>query len=89
MTDRQIDDTATQIGDCLYAHLSPIGAVPCRIADGLTTAEGQRPISHELTCAEMTRFAVEVGHAAFGVAQRLLQERDTAERDARNAEATS
>ena len=76
MTDRQIDDTATQIGDRLYAHLSPI-------------AEGQRPISHELTCAEMKRFAVEVGHAAFGVAQRLLQERDTAERDARNAEATS
>ena len=76
MTDRQIDDTATQIGDCLYAHLSPIGAVPCRIADGLTTAERER-------------FAVEVGHAAFGVAQRLLQERDTAERDARNAEATS
>ena len=39
--------------------------------------------------AERERFAVEVGHAAFGVAQRLLQERDTAERDARNAEATS
>ena len=76
MTDRQIDDTATQIGDRLYARLSPI-------------AEGPSPVTHGLTRAELERFAVEVGHAAFVVAQRLLQERDTAERDARNAEATS
>ena len=77
MTDREIDDTATQIGDRLYAHLSPVGS------------PWQRPITHELTRAELERFAVEVGHAAFTAAQRLLQERDTAERDARNAEVTS
>ena len=46
-------------------------------------------IERDTLRAELERFAIEVGHAAFTAAQRLLQERDTAERDARNAEATS
>jgi hypothetical protein len=77
MTDRQIDDIATQIGDRLYVHLSPVGS------------PWQRPITHELTREEIEAFAVEVGHAAYKAAERLLGERQTAEHDALNAEVTS
>jgi hypothetical protein len=77
MTDRQIDDTATRIGDRLYLHLSP--------AD----LGRYQSITAGLDAGDMEAFAVEVGHAAFTAAQRLLQQRDTVERDARNAEAAS
>jgi len=77
MTSRQIDDTATQIGDRLYVHLSPVGS------------PWQRPITHELTREEMESFAVEVGHAAYKAAMRVLGERQTAEHDALNAEVQS
>jgi hypothetical protein len=77
MTSRQIDDIATQIGDRLYAHLSPVGS------------PWQRPITHELTREELESFAVEVGHAAYKAAMRVLGDRQTAEHDALNAEVQS
>lgn len=71
MTDHDIDDISTQIGDRLSAYLSPLGAGPRPITHGLT---------HGFTAADLDRFAVDVGGAAYTIAQRLLQERDTIER---------
>ena len=79
MTSRQIDDTATRIGDRVYLHLSPVGRCP-RCFD---------PLTHDLDTRDLESFAVEVGHAAYKAAMRVLGERQNAEHDALNAEVQS